>query len=172
MQSLRRMAVAAALLAFVVPDIAQAADGGCQQIDAAAASSILGVPAVRGNVNQGQHSKLPPDNMDLLTCGYVESSRNVTARTLSYSVYTPIHEDLANVFKSLSSGNYPGAQSFSPGVGQSTGWYRGNQTGGLFEGSLALLTSNNIVTIKIAGLPSSAAVQNALITAAKRFLKP
>jgi hypothetical protein len=166
------LGAAGLFLVFVMQGAARAAADDCTQIDTNTAATILGVSAVRVNVStQGQHSKLPPDNTDLLTCGYLEASINPTVRTLSYSVYTPIPGDLASVYESLSKGNFPRAQSFSPGVGQSTGWYRASASDDRFEGYLALLTSSTIVTIRIAGMPSSAAVENALISAAKKFSK-
>lgn len=174
LQPLRGIAlVVALLLAFAVHDVALAAATDCMQIDRNTAARILGVSAARVNVNnQGRHTKLPPDDMDLLRCGYLKYILNGNVRTLSYSIYTPIPRDLANIFASLSKGNFPGAQSFSPSVGgQSTGWYRGNQFGSLFEGQLTMLTGSTIVVIQIAGLSSSAAVENALVSAAKYFSK-
>jgi hypothetical protein len=171
--SLSSVAAVGLLSVFLMQGAARAAAGDCTQIDTNAAATILGVSAVRVNVNsQGRHSKLPPDNMDLLTCGYLEASLDPTVRTLSYSVFTPIPSDLASVFGSLSKGNFPGAQSFSPGIGQSTAWYRASASDSRFEGYLALLTSSSVVTIKIAGMPSSASVEAALISAAKKFSKP
>ena len=173
-QPLRGIALVALLLAFAVHSVALAATTDCMQIDRNTAASILGVSAERMNVNnQGRHTKLPPDDVDLLTCGYLVDVLSGAVRTLSYSIYTPIPRDVANIFASLSKGNFPGAQSFSPSVGgRSTGWYRGNQfgnSGNLFEGQLTMLTGSTIVIIRIANLSSSAAVEDALVRAAKYF---
>jgi hypothetical protein len=176
-QPLRGIALVALLLAFAVHSVALAATTDCMQIDRDTAASILGVSAERMNVNnqQGRHTKLPPDDVNLLTCGYLVDVLSGSVRTLSYSIYTPIPRDAANIFASLSKGNFPRAQSFSPSVGgRSTGWYRGNQfgnSGNLFEGQLTMLTGSTIVIIRIANLSSSAAVEDALVRAAKYFSK-
>jgi hypothetical protein len=172
-RSLRLLAASlSSLLLFALQGTARASPADCAQIDASSAATILAVSSVRVNAIQGQHSKLPPDNMDLLTCGYFESALSPYKRSMVWSVYTPIASDLGTVFKSLSQGYNPGAQSFSPGIGQATGWYRGNATGDRFDGFLALLTSSTVVTIRVGSMPSSAAAETALITAAKKFSKP
>jgi hypothetical protein len=159
-------------LALGASELARAAAGDCSQIDAKAAATVLGVPTARANANPG-HSKLPPDNMDLLSCGYAEATVDPMARTLSYFIYTPIPKDLASVYASLASGNFPRAQIFSPNVGsQSSGWFRSSVSGDTFEGYIAMQTGTTIVTIKVGGMPSSDAVKNALISAGKILAKP
>jgi hypothetical protein len=161
----------ATFLALGTSPLAPAAPGDCTQIDANAAGSILGVPA-RAIASQG-HSKLPPDNMDFLSCLYLEKTPSPTARTLTYQIYTPIPKDLANVYASLASGNFPGKQIFSPNVGnQSAGWFRASPGNGLFEGYMAMQTGTTIEVVKVGGMPSSDAAKNALISAGKILAKP
>ena len=170
-RSTRKFVWLAMCIALGVSGLARAAAGDCTQIDAKAASSVLGVPA-RATANQG-HTKLPPDNMDLLTCVYLEVTPSPTGRTLTYLIYTPIAKDLANVYASLAGGNIPRKQVFSPNVGdQSGGWYRSSVSDNTFEGYVAMQTGAIIVVIKIAGMPSSDAVKNALISAGKILAKP
>jgi hypothetical protein len=158
--------------AFGVSELARAAAVDCAQIDAKTAATVLGVPTARANGNSA-HSKLPPDNMDLLSCGYAEATFDPMARTLSYFIYTPIPKDLASVYASLESGNFPRKQIFSPNVGsQSSGWFRSSVSGDTFEGYIAMQTGATIAVIKIGGMPSSDAVKNALISAGKILAKP
>lgn len=82
--------------AFGVSGFARAAAGDCAQLDAKAAATILGVPIARATTNPG-HSKLSPDNMDLLSCGYTEATTEPMARTLSYFIYNPVPRDFASV---------------------------------------------------------------------------
>ena len=160
-------------LALGACGLARAVAGECTQIDAKAAASVLGVAAAQANPNQGVHSKLSPDNMDLLSCGYVEATVDPMARTLLYLIYTPIPKDLTDVYASLASGNFPRQQPFSPNVGnQSSGWFRSSVSGDTFEGYIAMRTGATIVTIKIGGMPSSDAVKNALISAGKILAQP
>ena len=86
-------------LALGACGLAHAVAGDCTQIDAKVAASVLGVAAAQANPNQGVHSKLSPDNMDLLSCGYVEATVDPMARTLLYlalrsprtsPTYTPV----------------------------------------------------------------------------------
>jgi hypothetical protein len=158
--------------AFGVSEVAGAAAVDCAQIDAKAAATVLGVPTARANGNP-VHSKLPPDNMDLLSCTYAEATVDPMARTLSYLIYTPIPEDLASVYASLASGNFPRQQPFSPNVGsKSSGWFRSSVRDDTFEGYIAVQTGATIAVIKIGGMPSSDAVKNALISAGKILAKP
>jgi hypothetical protein len=170
-RSTNKVAWTAMSLALGVSGLARAA-GDCAQIDAKGAATVLGVPTARANTTPG-HSKLPPDNMDVLSCAYVEASVDPMARTLSYSIYTPIAADLAGVYASLADGNFPRKQIFSPNVGtQSSGWFRSSVRGDTFEGYIAMQTGATIVVIKIGGMPSSDAAKNALITAGKILAKP
>ena len=86
--------------AFGMTDLARAAAGDCAQIDAKAAATILGVPTARANGTPG-HSKVEPDNTDVLSCAYVEATVDPMARMLSYSIYSPIPKDLAGIYASL-----------------------------------------------------------------------
>jgi hypothetical protein len=158
-------------LGFGTSALALAAPGDCTQIDAKAAGSLLGVPA-RATANQG-HSKLPPDNMDFLSCLYLEMTPSPTARMLTYQIYTPIPKDLANVYASLASGNIARKQIFSPNVGdQSSGWFRSGLTDNKFEGYVAMQSGATIFVIKVGGMPSSEAAKNALVGAGKILAKP
>ena len=171
-RSTNKVAWMAMSLALCASVLARAA-ADCAQIDAKAAAGVLGVPAARANINQGVHSKLPPDNMDLLSCAYFEATADPMARTLSYQIYTPIPKDLTDVYASLASGNFPRQQPFSPNVGtQSSGWFRSSVRDDTFEGYIAMRTGATVVTIKIGGMPSSDAVKNALISAGKILAKP
>jgi hypothetical protein len=157
------------LLFFALGSIglAQAA-GDCAQIDPKSVASILGVPAARPN--PPAHSKLPPENMDLLSCGYAEATIDPSARTLSYLVYSPSLKNFASVYASLSTGNFPRKQSFTPNVGkQSTGWFRASVREDSFEGSITIQSGGTVVVIKIGGMPSADGVKNALIAAGKKF---
>src|SRR5215468_2706459 len=109
--------VLAVLAVFGASAIAPAATNECERMDAASVASVLGVQKARANP-YGGHTKQPPDNMDVLSCGYAEVSADPLAKTLIYVVYTPLPKDLPVVFSSLSQGNVPGKpQAFSPGVG-------------------------------------------------------
>ena len=159
-------------LAFGLSGVAHAA-GDCAQINANGAASILGVPAARANATNPARSRMPPDNTDRLSCAYAEATADPSARTLSYSIYTPIPKDLASVYASVATGNFPRQQIFSPNVGkQSNGWFRSSVRDDTFEGYVALQTGAIVVVIKIGGMPSSDAVKNALVSAAKMFAKP
>jgi len=142
-----------------------AAPGDCETMTAASAASVLGVPKAKSNPSQS-HQKLPPDNMDVFGCGYVEISSDPMARTMSYLVYTPIAKDLATVFSSLSHPNIPGKpQSFSPGIGTgSTGWVRLNATE-TFDGSIVFRRATDIVVVRVSGMPSGDAAKSALVKA-------
>jgi len=151
---------------------AWAAAPDCATINAASAASVLGVPKAKSNPSEGHH-KQSPDNMDVFACGYVEISFDPMARTLSYVVYTPIPNDLASVFSSLSAPNIPGKpQSFSPGIGSgSTGWVRASANGQTFDGSIAFRTATNIVVVKVGGMTSSDAAKSALVKAGNILVK-
>jgi hypothetical protein len=159
--------------AFGLSELASAGAVDCAQIDAKAAATVLGVPTARADATNPAHSKLEPDNMDLVACGYAEATADPSARTLSYFIYTPIPKDLASVYASLASGNFPRKQIFSPNVGsQSSGWFRSSARDDTFEGYIAMQTGATIAVIKIGGMPSSDAVKNALISAGKILAKP
>jgi hypothetical protein len=142
-------------------------------MDAAAAASVLSVPTARANPSQG-HTKQPPDNMDVLSCGYVEVSANPLAKTLSFTVYTPLPKNLPSIFSSLSHPNIPGQpQAFSPGVGsESTGWVRASANGETFDGSIVFRMPSYIMTVKVGGAPSLDAAKSALVKAGNVLAKP
>ena len=159
------------VLAMGSSRLVRAAPGDCERMTLASAASVLGVPKARSNPSQG-HQKLPPDNVDVIGCSYVEISPDPMARTMSYLVYTPISKDLASVFSSLSHPNIPGKpQSFSPGIGTgSTGWVRLNATE-TFDGSIVFQRATDIVVVRVSGMPSGEAAKSALVKAGNILAK-
>jgi hypothetical protein len=135
-----RSIVAAWGTALVSAGALAAPDSSDCKLGVAAAATALGVPATRANPYQG-HTKMPPDNMDVLTCGYAEASVDPRARVLGYTVYTPLAQDLAKVFSSVAHSSISGnPQPFPPGVGsESTGWVRASSVAGTFDGSIVFL---------------------------------
>jgi len=152
--------------------LAWAATIDCETITATSAASVLGVRMAKSNPAEGHH-KQAPDNMDVFACGYAEVSADPMARTLLYFVYTPIPNDLASVFSSLSAPNIRGnPQSFAPGIGTgSTGWVRASANGQTYDGSIVFRGTTNIVVLKVAGMPSGDAAKTALVNAGKILAK-
>jgi hypothetical protein len=167
------VAVVATFLSSSATGTARAAAADCTKIDATAAATVLGVPKTRSN-SSGRHNKQPPDNMDVLGCGYAEVSPDLLARTLTYFIYTPIAKDLASVFASLSNENVPGTVTkFSPGVGTgSSGWARPSANGQTFDGAIVVRGDAYIAVAKVAGMPSIDAVKKALTSAGQILIKP
>ena len=159
-------------LAVLSGSAVAAADASDCKLTVAAAATALSVQTARANAYQG-HSKLPPDNMDVLTCGYAEATLDPRARVLSYTLYTPVAADLSSVFLSLAHPNIPGnPQAFSPGLGsESTGWVRGNPDGTTFDGSVVFRMPSYIVVIKVGIMPSAAAAKAALVSAGAALAK-
>ena len=172
-QSTTIAAAAATILALSAAGPPRAASPDCTKIDATAAASVLGVPKTRVNSSE-QHHKQPPDEMDVLGCGYVEDSPDPLARTLIYFIYTPIPQDFEIVFSSLTHENVMGAvEWFSPGVGTgSTGWARPSANGETFDGGIVVRGTGYIAVAKIGGMPSIAAVEKALVSAGQILIKP
>jgi hypothetical protein len=167
--SARRLLWLSMSLVLGLSSLAHAA-GDCAPIDVKSAASILGVSTARANPTNPARSKVPPDNTDLVSCGYAEATVDPSARTLSYSIYSPTPSDLASVYGSVATGNFPRQQLFSPNVGkQSNGWFRSSVRDDTFEGYVAMQTGAIVVVIKIGGMPSSESVKNALVAAAKVF---
>ena len=164
---------AATLVALNAIGIARAAAPDCAKIDASAAANVLGVPKTRSN-SSGTHNKQPPDNMDVLGCGYAEVSPDPLARTLVYFIYTPIPKDLESVFSSLENDNAPGAvERFSPSVPTgSAAWARPSANGQTFDGRIVVRGDTYIAVAKVAGMPSIAAVKKALVSAGEIPAKP
>jgi len=144
----------------------------CETMTAASAASVMGVPKARSNP-PGSHSKQPPDNMDVFGCSYAEVSPDPLARTMVYTVYTPIPKDLGSVFASLSHPNIPGKPvSFSPGIGTgSTGWVRLSANGETYDGSIVFQGASNIVVVRVSGMPSGDAAKSALVKAGNILAK-
>jgi hypothetical protein len=165
-------AVCAAGLALLSGSAVAAGDASDCKLTVAAAATALGVQTARANAYQG-HSKLPPDNMDVLTCGYAEVTRDPRAKVLTYTLYTPVAADLAAVFSSLAHPNIPGnPQAFSPGLGsESTGWVRSNVDGVTFDGSVVFRMPSHIVMIRVGMMPSAAAAKTALASAGAALAK-
>jgi hypothetical protein len=159
-------------LALLSGSAAARADANDCKLTVAAVATALGVQTARANAYQG-HSKLPPDNMDVLTCGYAEITRDPRAKVLTYTLYTPVAADLSTVFSSLAHPNIPGnPQVFSPGLGsESTGWVRGNVDGTTFDGSVTFRMPSSIVVIRVGMMPSAAATQAALKSAGAALAK-
>jgi hypothetical protein len=159
-------------LVFLSGSTVAAADASDCKLTVAAAATALGVQTARANASQG-HSKMPPDNMDVVTCGYAEATRDPRAKVLTYTLYTPVAADLSTVFLSLAHPNIPGnPQAFSPGLGsESTGWVRGNADGVTFDGGVAFRMPSSIVVIRVGMMPSAAAAQAALASAGAALAK-
>jgi len=164
--------VASMLLAVGSSRLARASTIDCETITAASAAGVLGVPRAKSIPSQG-HQKMSPDNMDFVSCGYVEISPDPQARTMSYWVYTPIPKDLESVFSSLRAPNIPGKpQSFSPGIGTgSTGWVRLSANGETYDGSICFRGAANIVVVKVSGMPGGDAAKTALVKAGNILAK-
>src|SRR5215831_15581874 len=99
-RSIRVCVAVAVMPVFCMAGVASADTNDCTRLDTVSAASVMGVPKARANPVQGQHSKQPPDNMDVLACGYAEVSPDPLAKTLSYLIYTPVPKDLESVFSS------------------------------------------------------------------------
>ena len=172
----RPTAIAAAAATIVALSAARtaraAAAPDCTKIDAGAAATVLGVRKTR-NDSEGRHNKQSPDNMDVIGCAYAEVSLDPMARTLTYTIYTPIPKDLESVFSSLTNENVRGAvEKFSPGVGSgSTGWTRTRASGESVDGSIVVRGNGYIAVAKVGGMPSAAAAQKALVSAGQLLAK-
>jgi len=143
--------------------------GDCGKIDAAAAAVILGVGRVRATPNYG-HSKLPPDNTDLLACSYFEVSPLPRVPTLKYLIYTPIAADIEAVYSSLLTQKHPTMQPFAPNVGQaSAGWFGPGPQGGESEAHVIFRTGTNVFSIQVSGLSSADAARTAALKAAAKL---
>jgi hypothetical protein len=166
----RHLSVVAGVAFLSLSAIAGADAGDCK-LTATAAATALGVQAARANAPQ-PHSRMPPDNMDVVTCGYAEATRDPRARVLSYTVYTPVAADLSTVFAGLAHPSIPGnPQVFSPGLGgESTGWTRAN-AGGTYDGSVVFKMPSYIVVLKVGMMPSADAAQSALMSASGALAK-
>jgi hypothetical protein len=166
-------AAAATVLALSAAGTSRAAAPDCTKIDASAAAKVLGVPKTRDN-SSGRHDKLPPDNMDVVGCAYAEDTPDPMARTLVYSIYTPIPKDFESVFASLKDDYAPGAvERFSPGVGTgSAAWARTSADGQIFDGRIVVRGDTYIAVAKVGGMPSIAAVKKALVSAGQILAKP
>jgi hypothetical protein len=166
-------AIVVSSLLAVASSPAWAATPDCETLTAASVANALGVPKAKPNGTQGNHSKLPPDNMDVFGCSFVEVSFDPAAKTLGYQVYTPIAKDLASVFSSLAAPNIPGKPTnFSPGIGAgSTGWYRLSANGETYDGSIVFKGAANIIVLRVSGMPSGDATKSALVKAGNIIAK-
>ena len=168
----RNAMVVSMILAVASSRSVLAATIDCETITAASAAGVMGVPKAKIIPSQG-HTKMSPDNMDFFSCGYVEVSPDPLARTMLYSVYTPIPKDLASVFASVAHPNIPGKpQNFSPGIGTgSTGWVRLSANGETYDGSIVFQGAANIVVVKVAGMKNADAAKKALVSAGNILAK-
>jgi hypothetical protein len=113
--------------------------------------------------------------MDVLGCSYVEASPNPLAKSLRYTVYTPLTRNLPSMFQSLSHANVfgPPPQPFSPGISsESTGWVRPSLNGETFDGYIVFRMPTYIVDVHVNGMPSLDAAKTALLKAGKALAKP
>lgn len=131
----------------------------CSKVDPATAASSLGVAKVSAN-GSAVHIKLPPDQMDVLECGYRGVGFDPQVPAVSFAIYTPKQSDIKIVYSSLITEKHPKLQSFSPNVGSaSKGLVGPDPSGEKFEAYIVLMTASNIFRIHIFNLPSAAAAQ-------------
>ena len=72
----------------------------CSKVDPATAASSLGVAKVSAN-GSAVHIKLPPDQMDVLECGYRGVGFDPQVPAVSFAIYTPKQSDIKIVYSSL-----------------------------------------------------------------------
>ena len=142
------------------------ADKDCATIDGDAAAAILGVPKARPTPYAG-HQKLPPDNMDVFACSYVDASPDPAGPTLQYTTFSPIPADVASVWQSHETGRHERMQSFAPNVGDaSAGWVSDNARPAEFGAVIAFRTANKIFEVQVSRLRSAEAAKSGAVKAA------
>ena len=130
-----------------------------RRIGAAAAAAILGVARVKENIYFG-HTKQPPDQMDVLECGYSEANPDPYAPFMKFVVFTPISADVASVYSSMSP--HAGMQTIDAHVGtESFGWIRPGSGPGLFEAHITFRTATNIFQVQVGGMHGADAATGA-----------
>jgi hypothetical protein len=148
-------AAPAALVSHVVPDDCN------RRIGPVAAAAILGVSKAKENVYFG-HTKQPPDQMDVLDCGYHEANPDPYAPFVKFVVFTPIATDIASVYSSMPPPS--GMRTFDTHVGMSSsGWIRPGAGPGLFEAHVTFRTTSNIFQVVVGGLRGADAAANAAL---------
>jgi len=136
------------------------ADDCNRKIGPAAAAAILGVTKTKQNVYFG-HTKQPPDQMDVLDCGYHDASADPYAPFAKFVVFTPSAADIASVYSSMPAPS--GMQTFDTHVAMSSsGWIRPGAAPGLFEAHVTFRTTSNIVQVVVGGLHGADATNAAL----------
>jgi hypothetical protein len=138
-----------------------AADDCNRRISATIAASVLGVAKTKENPYFG-HTKQPPNEMDVLECGYSEASPDPYAPFMKFVVFTPGAEDVASVYSSMSAP--AGVQTFDTHVGaESFGWIRPGVDSGLFEAHITFRTTSNIFQVQVGGLHGADAATGAAL---------
>jgi hypothetical protein len=157
--------VPAAPPAAVEPHIV--ADDCNRRIGPAAAASILGVAKAKENVYFG-HTKQPPSQMDVLDCGYHESSPDPYAPFVKFVVFTPNATAIASVYSSMPAPS--GMQTFDTHVGMSSsGWIRAGAGPGLFEAHVTFRTVSNVFQVVVGGLHGADVATNAAVKLAEHL---
>jgi len=137
------------------------ADDCNRKIGPAAAAAILGVTKAKENVYFG-HTKQPPDQMDVLDCGYHGASPDPYAPFVKFVVFTPSAADIASVYSSMPAPS--GMRTFDTHVGMSSsGWIRAGAGPGLFEAHVTFRTMSNVFQVVVGGLPGADAATNAAL---------
>jgi hypothetical protein len=131
-------------------DSAVVADDCNRRISAAAAADILGVAKAKENTYFG-HTKQPPNQIDVLECGYHAANPDPYAPFLKFVVFTPAAADMLSVFSSMPPPS--GMQTIVTHVGaESSGWIRAGAGSGLFEAHVTFKTGSNIFQVLVGGL--------------------
>jgi hypothetical protein len=142
-------------------DPAPVPDDCNRKIAAAAAAAILGVGKVKENVYFG-HTKQPPDQMDVLECGYHKAGPDPYAPFLKFVMFTPGAADIASVYSSMPAPS--GMQTIDTHVGMSSsGWIRPGAGPGLFEAHVTFRTASNIFQVIVGGQHGADAATNAAL---------
>jgi hypothetical protein len=148
-------------------DSSVVADDCNRKISSAAAADILGVAKAKENTYFG-HTKRPPDQMDVLECGYHAASQDPYAPFMKFVVFTPIAADIASVFSSMPPP--AGTQTIETHVGaESSGWIRPGAGPGLFEAHVAFRTGANVYQVLVGGLHGADAAKDAAMKLAGKL---
>jgi hypothetical protein len=137
------------------------ADDCNRRIGPAAAAAVLGVSNAKENVYFG-HTKQPPDQMDVLDCGYHDARADPYAPFVKFVVFTPSAADIASVYSSMPAPS--GMQTFDTHVGtSSSGWIRPGAGPGLFEAHVTFRTTSTVFQVVVGGLHGADAATNAAL---------
>jgi hypothetical protein len=163
-------ALSAGVLLFALASTSAARAGAlpndCGKVDPTTAASSLGVAKASAYAYAG-HIKLPPDQMDVVECGYRGVGFDPQVPAVSFAIYTPKKSDIQIVYSSLVTEKHPKLQSFSPNFGSaSKGLVGPDPSGEKFEAYIVFMTASNIFRIHIFNLPSAAAAQTGALKVA------